>query len=254
MNPLIYEYLIQRYCVSKTYIDPPKHKFNVFSNDDLLRKGLLMTQEAPSIELTIIRLLEETLEQNQLSQEQAILFTEQLNKHIDTFQEKMITRYNPVIDCKQGCVNCCNHWVEDLYFFEAIAIKEYLEVNSPHLIPAIVKKAKDSLTVFESIEKEFPDYEEIQLLDAFYKKEIPCPLLDDNSNCIIYPLRPRACRGFYSHSRADFCTTFASTRDESQGTFMILPPEEIQEMLYTIHENSNSSYPTALRSLLSLLA
>ncbi len=213
----------------------------------------MTSQTNASVETTITELLEKTLAKKSLSELQAIQFTGKLNSLIDQFQEKMIKIYDPVIDCKQGCVNCCNHWVEDLYFFEAIAIKNYLVGTSSELIPSIVEKAKASLALFESIQQEFPQYDEIQLLDAFYKKEIACPLLDSESNCVIYPVRPRACRGFFSHDRADFCTTFASSRDESQGTFMILPPDNIQQLLYDIHAKNDSVYPTALRILLAFL-
>ncbi len=171
---------------------------------------------------------------------------------VDQFQEIELKSENYRVDCKAGCAHCCNHWVEDVYAFEAMVIEDYLNTHMKERLDEVVSQAKRDELLFESIYDKLGDSDEIALLNAFYSEKKACPLLDSNGLCIIYPVRPLTCRGFLSENKDTYCIENSEKNDQN-GTFMILPSENVQSILDDIHLKYGENLPTSLRSWLSIL-
>ena len=92
------------------------------------------------------------------------------------------------IDCRQGCDWCC-HQAVLVSIQEVLLIGRYLSENlRENLLNEIHRKAmeKEAITGDKSV----PEF--LQIIH-------PCPFLDQQS-CLIYPVRPMACRSYLSSS------------------------------------------------------
>lgn len=171
----------------------------------------------------------------------------------DRYQKEELFKGQYIVDCKAGCSECCNHWVEDVYGFESELIFEKLKNDYPEKIREIAQSAKDSIDSFESVLADDLDSDELVLLNRFYQERVPCPLLDENGLCMIYSNRPLTCRGFFSENFEKYCSVNGD-EDQRNGTYMLLPPEKIQSLLDDIHLKWYQGFPTSLRSVLSFIA
>ena len=194
------------------------------------------------VEQTILEVVE-NFDVSQATENDVIAFGKTLFSLWDTFIADKITSN---IDCKVGCANCCNHWVEDLYFFEAIIIKAAFNTFDAKRQKKIIDIAHKSIVTFEDIYKSNSELSDFELLHLFYKEKIPCPFLS-NGSCLIYEVRPLTCRGFFSRSNDTFCDPNSNTKEV--GTFTIHPSDNILLKLDTYHELYKFKYPTALRAL-----
>lgn len=88
--------------------------------------------------------------------------------------------------CKSGCSFCCFYKV-DIRSHEIFAIKEYMDKNfENNKIEEILLFASQNSEKIRSL-----SYEE------HMKTNIKCPFLNE-SECIIYPVRPFKCRNFHA--------------------------------------------------------
>jgi Fe-S-cluster containining protein len=99
------------------------------------------------------------------------------------------------IKCRPGCADCC-HAVFGLFPIEAAYIRQ-------HFNRLDRKARREALARAEKAEKELARVEEkLQAFDddphvksyALSKERVRCPLLNQDSECIIYPHRPMTCR------------------------------------------------------------
>ncbi len=177
----------------------------------------------------------------------------------DKYQKSVLEHNSRVATCKRSCSCCCNHWVEDVNSFEAAIISEYIQQNLPHHIPSIIKKCKSDNQQLEHIEKciiNHPDISENQLdhtdllLSVFYQYKRPCPLLDKNGTCTIYPVRPLTCRIYMSFSDPSCCDPEYINEDDTP-TYLLDVEEEASELLDQLHfKFLKFEGNTGLRSLL----
>ena len=135
------------------------------------------------------------------------------------YQREVLAAYPRRVTCGRACGVCCNHWPEDTYSFEVLAIADYLHRRRPGHIPAIragLRKDMDCLArIQQTFEKRLSDPNEKKRLDGidpydvvlstFYQFNRPCPLLDKNGSCGIYRIRPFTCRVYVSFSSPDLC-------------------------------------------------
>jgi len=179
-------------------------------------------------------------------------FSEQMAQYYIQYSEQNSTVSCHEIDCKKGCSYCCNHWVEDVYSFESLAIIQFIRTFHSDEIVRIQRESATAESVIVSLFEQFPDLEEFELLQKFYEQQIPCPLLGSHGDCLVYPVRPLTCRMFYSRSAQRFCKPPVIDSEE-QGTFMIPFPESLELLLDEIHVVVNRQYefPTSLRSMLA---
>lgn len=179
----------------------------------------------------------------------------------DKYQSTILTNSSITCTCKSGCSFCCYHWVEDVNSFEAEIISDYLRSNMPEKIPQIIKictSDQDELerlfTIIQNRLKDESENEEIDetdlLLSVFYQMKRPCPLLDINGNCSIYPVRPLTCRVYMSFSDPSFCHP-AYINDEYIPTYLLNLEDDANTILDRLHfKYQKFEGDTGLRSLL----
>ncbi len=200
----------------------------------------------------ILAYVKDAVQRQSISNDDWELFLVELYRMIGRLQTDEISSSDRMVDCEVGCAYCCNHWVEDVYFYEGIVIKRYLERHHLSEITRIKAESERSEQHFFKLFEENPAWDEITLLNKFYELKIPCPLLDSTGKCTIYPVRPLTCRGFFSSNRELFCRPPVAD-DKKNGTFMILPSEEIQSLLDDLHICYSDNTSTALRSILTFV-
>ncbi len=180
-----------------------------------------------------------------------ILFSEFVADNFDRYVQISLSQSNIYYDCTKGCSLCCNHWVEDVYSFESMRLIMAIHKRYPDLLSRISFDSVFSEQQMEKIFENSSESDEIELLQQFYRLEIPCPLLGSNGECRLYNERPLTCRTFYSRSKKRFCLPNADD-NEADGTFMIQFPEYVESLLDDVHSHASHEYsfPLALRSML----
>ncbi|MBE9559066.1 MAG: YkgJ family cysteine cluster protein [Proteobacteria bacterium] len=103
------------------------------------------------------------------------------------------------VACKAGCYYCCDVYVS-AQAPRIFAIADWLRANSPDLNAGIARLAAADAAVRGHD------------VDARAAAGLACPFLDEGK-CGIYPVRPAACRGFFSLS-LEACV--AGARGESE--------------------------------------
>lgn len=200
----------------------------------------------------MFQLITDFISRNNRSKESVELFLINFYEEFDKFQKETFQSGNYLVDCRAGCSECCNHWVEDVYGFEAELILERVKLTDSETQEQIARRAVSSIYQFERIISNDPGADELTLLNTFYRERIPCPLLDENGLCRFYEVRPLTCRGFFSESFERYCSGKGDENQQS-GTYMVLPSEKIQSLLDDIHLGWYKGFPTSLRSVLSFI-
>ncbi|MBN1601247.1 MAG: YkgJ family cysteine cluster protein [Chitinispirillaceae bacterium] len=183
-------------------------------------------------------------------------------KLFDQYQAAILEHNQMTVTCRSGCCCCCNHWVEDVNSFEAAIIYDYILKNIPERIPEIIKTCEKDLQQLEHLEKTMLSHPDVSqtpddqldqtdlLLAVFYQFKRPCPLLDNNGRCSIYPVRPITCRIYFSFSDPSRCEPEYINEDDIP-TYLLDTQEEVSELLDTLHFKYLSfEGNTGLRSLL----
>lgn len=88
--------------------------------------------------------------------------------------------------CKKGCALCCSLNVE-IMDYEKPTLRRALDKLDPSTRREVFDKASKKYSVTRGLKGE-----------PLYHKRIPCALLGDDNNCLIYDDRPISCRAFYS--------------------------------------------------------
>ncbi len=156
------------------------------------------------------------------------------------------------VSCKKGCALCCHHWVEDVYSFEIDLIVETLKKKKPDKIERILKDCQDDEATLISVVEEATERgveDEETILNLFYQKMVPCPLLSESGECTVYDVRPLTCRSFFSREDTKLCHPDNSFRDES-ATFLIPLGDELEDRLDNVHIELDKYETTGLRSTL----
>jgi Fe-S-cluster containining protein len=178
------------------------------------------------------------------------------------FQESVMNAHGKRPSCTPGCACCCNHWVEDVYSFEASIIADHITRFLPSRIDAIIaccKADEKRLVVLdEIIEKKLSRYPEKDLEDidrtdvllaGFYQLERPCPLLRTDGRCGIYEVRPLTCRIYFSFSDPLRCAP-CYINESDTPTYLLDMEEEASALLDALHDRYKRSDKTGLRALL----
>ena len=103
------------------------------------------------------------------------------------------------IDCKKGCATCCTVRVTATAP-EVLRVAQHLrESVSPEACVRLVRRLLEA----DGLTRDLDESERVQLRHR-------CPFIEKGA-CVIYPVRPLACRGHASHSRRD-CVQAAAGR------------------------------------------
>ncbi|KNY26749.1 SEC-C metal-binding domain-containing protein [Pseudobacteroides cellulosolvens] len=109
-------------------------------------------------------------------------------------------KYSP---CDKGCWHCCCAIVETAVI-EAENIRRYVNENfDENKVGQLSEKVK-SILKFQPSSLQMSN-ERVKM--SYLKQSIPCPFLDSDNGCSIYPVRPITCRKHIVFSSKDLCVS-----------------------------------------------
>ncbi|WP_321531019.1 YkgJ family cysteine cluster protein [uncultured Desulfuromonas sp.] len=89
--------------------------------------------------------------------------------------------------CAPGCAWCCHLRVETSIPELLVIYRELMAGSTPEGIDSLKKWTKEAASVGDLLDE-----------DLWYQHKLPCPFLDNNKACLIYSVRPFACRAHHS--------------------------------------------------------
>jgi Fe-S-cluster containining protein len=113
------------------------------------------------------------------------------------------------LSCGKGCGVCCSQLVP-LAAPEAFFLAEYVQSLPPARRKGIaerfatVRRAVEGAGLVEQLKKLEDTLEHRALAQDYWRLQVPCPFLEDNS-CSIHPLRPFSCREYNVTSPPALC-------------------------------------------------
>ncbi|MDG5814240.1 YkgJ family cysteine cluster protein [Chitinispirillales bacterium ANBcel5] len=182
-------------------------------------------------------------------------------KLFDLYQKLVVENHSDNKTCYKGCQWCCYHWVEDVNSFEAQIIAQYIRNTIPHKIEQIKEQCVSDIECIQNLDSLVSDKiaEEnlgdefdptFLLLSSFYQLKRPCPLLEKDGLCSIYPVRPLTCRVYMSFSDPGRCKP-GHINDSDIPTYILDLEEEANEIIDSLHfKFQRFEDDTSLRSLL----
>lgn len=140
------------------------------------------------------------------------LFQEVTNLLVD-ISVKEAEKENRQISCQKGCGKCCSQLVP-ITKLEASYLKKVIDTMPESQRTVVLEKFKvatQQLSAANMLEKlkrlhNRNKEQRIQLGLEYFKLDIPCPFLEDNS-CSIHLQRPMACREYLVTSPVKNCAT-----------------------------------------------
>jgi Fe-S-cluster containining protein len=110
------------------------------------------------------------------------------------FQE-MQKEHGSCIKCEPHCSDCC-HAVFGLFLIEAGYLKEQFDRLADEEKRAALSRCEQAEKSLERLQNMLRDHEGDPQMQAYImsRERIPCPLLNENQDCILYPHRPITCR------------------------------------------------------------
>ncbi len=188
----------------------------------------------------------------------------QVQNLFSAYQREVLKAYPHRVTCREKCGVCCNHWPEDTYSFEVQIIAEYLKKHRPAEINRITKTLREDMACLKrirtAVRKRLLDpCERAALgdidpydvaLSSFYRFNRPCPLLDKNGSCSIYPIRPFTCRVYVSFSPPQYCRPGRILGDKAMTYLLDLEKDasELFDRLHFMYDEFDGD--TSLRSML----
>ena len=128
------------------------------------------------------------------------------HRQFDRFVDQWLTDYGALgktIYCRTGCAGCCLLAVHAT-FPEAVVIASKLSQLQTTQLSAYISRLKQALSTLSDLKS---------YLKSHRQSVGPCPFLDGQNNCSIYPVRPLSCRALLSTRPAGWCTVDFSELD-----------------------------------------
>ena len=166
-------------------------------------------------------------------------FFEQFNAALASYDRLIdfvltFTGVDQRVQCKKGCCNCCIDLVRGINTPEIMNVYHYVRGWSD--VRQIFEYHRESAAIFMSIlesklrpgEASFggddPRVEEAQI--EYNRRKRPCGFLDRLTGCCrVYPVRPIACRYFFSLDPPETCTPSHPKYLQRDTRTVHLPPE-----------------------------
>jgi Fe-S-cluster containining protein len=103
--------------------------------------------------------------------------------------------HSSCIKCEPHCSDCC-HAIFGLFLIEAGYLKEHLDELTNEEKSAALLRCEEAEKSLERLQKMLQAHEGDPQMQAYImsRERIPCPLLNENQDCILYPYRPITCR------------------------------------------------------------
>ncbi len=99
--------------------------------------------------------------------------------------------HSSCIKCEPHCSDCC-HAIFGLFLIEAGYLKEHLDELTNEEKRAALLRCEEAEKSLERLQKMLQAHEGDPQMQAYImsRERIPCPLLNENQDCILYPYRP----------------------------------------------------------------
>jgi Fe-S-cluster containining protein len=110
------------------------------------------------------------------------------------FQE-MQKEHGSCIKCEPHCADCC-HAVFGLFLIEAGYLKEHFDKLTDKEKKAALVRCEQAEKSLERLQNMLRAHEDDPQMQAYImsRERIPCPLLNEQQECILYRNRPITCR------------------------------------------------------------
>ncbi len=163
------------------------------------------------------------------------------------------------VSCGRGCSRCCHHFVTSVHALEVLSVYENLRAqdNLEALMQACQKRVEDFDAWVEFCEETYPERtpseREDLALEHYYDERLPCPFLEDDGACGVYPDRPMTCRMYLASSPPEYCEA-ENVTDERADVFTIPADESIAVRLERLDRSADywGHSPDLYRSLVKL--
>jgi Fe-S-cluster containining protein len=103
--------------------------------------------------------------------------------------------HSSCIKCEPHCSDCC-HAIFGLFLIEAGYLKEHFDELTNEEKRAALLRCEEAEKSLERLQKMLQAHEGDFQMQAYImsRERIPCPLLNENQDCILYSYRPITCR------------------------------------------------------------
>jgi len=139
------------------------------------------------------------------------------------FQE-MQKEHGSSMKCEPHCSDCC-HAVFGLFLIEAGYLKEHFDRLADEEKRAALLRCEEAEKSLERLQNMLQAHEGDPQMQAYVmsRERIPCPLLNEQQNCILYPHRPITCRVYgiptKIQGKARVCWKAGFKKDERYPVF-----------------------------------
>ncbi len=164
------------------------------------RKAIYSVQEARLALDKYMLLLVEAARVRNINEKNGLAMLQQLYDLYEGVQKY----FSPYYSCQAGCSYCCYPYVGTSMLESRLARK--------HILSAFGVEMRD--TFFRKIFEHKDEYLSLagaggvidrRLQEEYFAKQITCPFLSDKDTCLIYPVRPLACRALAVISDPEEC-------------------------------------------------
>lgn len=142
----------------------------------------------------------------------------------DAAFQRMEKEYGSCIKCERYCADCC-HAVFGLFLIEAVYLKQNFDQLGKERIKAALLRCNKAERDLRRLERTLQAHENDPNMQAYTmaRERIPCPLLDEKQDCMLYPYRPITCRVYGIPTRvqgkARVCARAGFKKGESYPAF-----------------------------------
>jgi len=113
----------------------------------------------------------------------------------ETAFQEMQKAHGACIKCEPHCSDCC-HAVFGLFLIEAGYLKEHFDKLTEEEKRAALSRCEQAEKSLERLQNMLREHEGDPQMQAYImsRERIPCPLLNEEQECILYMHRPITCR------------------------------------------------------------
>jgi Fe-S-cluster containining protein len=152
--------------------------------------------------------------------------------------QKTKTEYGESVRCKLHCSDCC-HAVFGLFLIEAAYIREHFEPIDEEPKRQALLKGESADKALEKLEGKLKTFENDPHMQTYTlaRERIPCPLLDEQNECILYHRRPITCRVYGIPTRIQGkVRVCGKTGFKDKGTYPVFDLDGIYRDLYLLSQ------------------
>jgi Fe-S-cluster containining protein len=113
----------------------------------------------------------------------------------ETAFQEMQKAHGACIKCEPHCSDCC-HAVFGLFLIEAGYLKEHFDKLTEEEKRAALSRCEQAEKSLERLQNMLREHESDPQMQAYImsRERIPCPLLNEEQECVLYVHRPITCR------------------------------------------------------------